>query len=54
MEKRCTNCGKYPFCQDIPKENCESWIKIGLRSARIENERRNMGIYKSLWTKVSN
>lgn len=31
MNKRCTNCGRYPFCKDIKEpgrpNNCEKWIK---------------------------
>lgn len=34
MNKRCTNCGIFPFCKDIKepeKENdCGKWIKIKL------------------------
>ena len=25
MEKNCKNCGKFPFCKEAEKENCEEW-----------------------------
>ncbi len=31
MNKRCTNCGKFPFCKNIKNpektNNCDKWIK---------------------------
>ena len=54
MEKRCTNCDKFPFCPEIPKKDCEKWIKMGLRSVKIKNERRNMERYKRIFRKISN
>lgn len=31
MNKKCTNCGKYPFCNDIKEpskvNDCWKWIK---------------------------
>lgn len=25
---KCQNCGKYPFCESIPKEECKEWVKM--------------------------
>lgn len=25
--KTCKNCGRYPFCEEIPKKDCAEWIK---------------------------
>lgn len=35
MEKRCNNCGKYPFCNrcNRPTDYCENWEK-----RRVEHE----------------
>ena len=30
---KCTKCGKYPFCKEIPKENCKDFVKINLEQS---------------------
>ena len=36
--KRCTNCGKYPFCEDIQEagaeNNCENWVKRNIEEIK--------------------
>ena len=36
MDKRCSNCYTFPFCNDIeqPKGNCDKWRK---RELKLEN-----------------
>lgn len=38
MSKRCTNCGKFPFCKDIKdprkENNCDRWIKRILKEVK--------------------
>ena len=38
MNKRCSNCYTFPFCNDIvdPKGNCDKWIKRE-RNLKLEN-----------------
>ena len=27
MKSRCMNCGRFPFCEEAEKNNCENWVK---------------------------
>ncbi len=27
MDKRCQNCGRFPFCERINNQVCENWSK---------------------------
>ena len=45
MNKRCTNCGKYPFCKAIRapgrSNECEKWIKrqlTGMEEEQMKNQ----------------
>lgn len=46
-KKRCTNCGRYPFCEKIEnpatENNCEKWIRRNYEEVkRIEVENGKM------------
>ena len=47
MNKRCTNCGKFPFCKDIKEpsksNDCEKWIK---RKIILEGKEKSMSELK--------
>lgn len=38
VNKRCTNCGRFPFCKDIKdpgkENNCDKWIKRPLEEVQ--------------------
>ena len=39
--KKCTNCGRYPFCEEIQDihnaEKCEKWIKREVEVRNVSN-----------------
>lgn len=37
MEKRCQNCGKFPFCERESNQVCENWSKREVEQVK-ENE----------------
>lgn len=42
MNKLCTNCGRFPFCENINKQACNEWIKqkyLEIKKERIKNEK---------------
>lgn len=48
MNKRCTNCGKFPFCKDIKEPgkptDCEKWVKRNyMEVQKNEVYRKRMG-----------
>jgi uncharacterized protein YicC (UPF0701 family) len=55
MSKRCTNCGRFPFCKKEPKDDCEYWtefigdcIDCELKCGRLEDE-KFIGTYRCIW-----
>lgn len=55
MNKRCTNCGKFPFCGQAPKETCSEWtdmigdcVKCELGCGRLE-DLKFKGTYRCSW-----
>lgn len=38
-DKKCKTCGKFPFCKEAEKENCENWKRQSYEELRkIDNK----------------
>lgn len=39
MIDNCRSCGKPPFCDKAPKENCEEWIKVKRQHKKLVDKK---------------